>query len=98
MSSTTDYIDCPNCGSTANITQDNNTCEITRSCCNCDWTGEEAKEVQDYTVTYEIDISAKSPLQAAKQAYQNMLNSQYKPFLVVKNKDGKETEIDLETI
>ena len=39
MSSSIDYIDCPNCGGSAQREQDNRTCEVFFSCSACDWDG-----------------------------------------------------------
>ncbi len=44
MSTSTDYFDCPKCGSPATSSQDNVSCEITNSCSKCDWRGEDVDE------------------------------------------------------
>lgn len=53
----------------------------------------------NYKVTYEIEVEAKSHIDAAKQVEQYMKNGFYRPFLVVKNTDtGTIKEIDLDEI
>jgi hypothetical protein len=58
---------------------------------------EEAEEMEAYTVTYEINIDATSPIHAALLV-EKVLNSQhYRPFLTVTDNEGTRTDIDLES-
>ena len=53
MSSTSDFFDCPRCGGNAHRDQDNNSCEVSYGCSNCDWKGE---PVNMRKVTVELKV------------------------------------------
>jgi len=51
----------------------------------------------NYKVVYEIELDAKSPVEAAKEVYRWMIQGQA-PVLNVTGKDGKSELIDLDKI
>ena len=50
-----------------------------------------------YRVTYEIDVDAKTAMEAALEAEQAMRNGHYRPFLTVRNESTHvSTSVDLD--
>ena len=69
MSSSIDYFECPKCGNpSAYREQDNQTCEITCGCPNCNWNGTNDDDAQESLVDKLRKLSKKTMAMTLKSS------------------------------